>query len=420
MTETLELDRTTADPVDTPAKSDGKIVCQIDNARVHSIQGHIKNTYPDGSWTIERYQAEFPDAPLFSAKALELLEKQRAQKTVDAKAESAVAAPQKAQKAGLTAGPRTEKRAFHDIFGLGNVPAALSSTGKPISVDVQILHDEDDLIYLPAVDREYVWNIDLLKKVIAGYQMNMPIYLWGMHGSGKTTVLEQAAAYLGRPFMRVQHTVYTEESHIVGQFVVRNGATEYQLGPLPLAMLNGWVYCADEYDASNPQTTLVYQAVLEGKPLVIKDAPHEYRVIRPHPDFRIVGTGNTNGIGDETGLYQGTNIQNAANYSRWVITDEVIYMDAKIEKAIIVSKAGISAEVADKIVKFAKGIRESFAEGKISMTISPRELINAANLGTAFGGNWTLGLQLAFCNRMSRIDKEVATQLCQRHFGSPA
>ncbi|MER9496479.1 AAA family ATPase, partial [Mesorhizobium sp. M0320] len=173
----------------------------------------------------------------------------------------------------------------------------------------------------------------------------------------------------------VQHTAHTEESHVLGQYVVRTkmakhdvisgdgtrhevekpmSVTEFQLGPLPLAMIEGAVYCADEYDFAMPQVVALYQPVLEGKALVIKDAPPEYRLIKPHPEFRIVATGNTNGTGDETGLYQGTLIQNAANYSRFKITEEVTYMEPKIEETVISGQAGIERADAAKLVKIAK------------------------------------------------------------------
>lgn len=405
--------------------SDGRIVCQIDNARVHSIATHIKNSQGStcAGWTIERYKQEFPHAPLFSDLALRKIAENRA--TREQKAPAA---------------PAGSIRYLHEVFDLGNSAAARSSTtGRPIEVEVIESHNEAVEPYLAKVDPNYVFNIDLTKKVIVGMDLNMPVYLWGFHGTGKTTVLEQVAARTGRPFMRVQHTINTEESHILGQYVVRSKpitveelaadgsihkvakqetVTEFQLGPLPLAMIEGMVYCADEYDFAMPSVVAVYQPVLEGKPLVIKDAPPEFRVIHPHPNFRIVATGNTNGIGDETGLYQGTLIQNAANYSRFPITEEVTYMDAKIEEGVLMAQAAIERPAAERIVKFANEVRKSFADSGISMTVSPRELINAAKLGIAFGGNFVMGLKLAFANRLSRVDKHVVEEFAQRIFGA--
>lgn len=391
-----------------PEATDGKIVCHIDNQRVHSVQAHIKQNYAE-TWTVERYKEEFPDAPLLSEKAKEVIAKRQAEKKA---AEAKAASVDPAQQTDLVASFAT----FHELFELGSAPAAMSATGNPINVTVLSGHDRQAVDYLPDIDRDYVFNIDLLKKVIVGFELNMPVYLWGFHGTGKTTVLQQAAAYTKRPFMRVQHTINMQESDVLGQWTVKDNATQFQLGPLPMAMINGWVYCADEYDFAMPSVTAVYQPVLEGQPLIIKDAPPEFRKIHPHPQFRFTATGNTNGVGDESGLYQGTLIQNAANYSRFRITEEVHYMDKEIEASILVNKCNISKSDANKVVKFANRIREMFANHEIGMTVSPRELISGCMLAAAFGGNYKLGLELAFANRLSRVDKKVVSDYLDRQF----
>lgn len=428
------------------AAADDKIICHIDNVRVHSIQAHIEKNHK-GEWTLARYQAEFPGEPLFSQTALDLIARKKAEAAAAAAvAEQAPAGAQANMVAQVASGIPQPKITvntafFHELFELGNAPAALSSKGQPIPVKVMAGHDQLSADYLPEVDKSYVFNIDLLKKVIIGFELNMPTYLWGFHGTGKTTILQQAAAKTRRPFIRVQHTINMQESDVLGQWTVRSkpveveeigadgtivkvikqqSVTEYQLGPLPLAMINGWVYCADEYDFAMPSVTAVYQPVLEGQALLIKDAPPHFRKIMPHPNFRFVATGNTNGVGDETGLYQGTLVQNAANYSRFAITEEVEYMDAKIETAILQSKTGIDSASAGKIVKMANEVRKMFRDGKITMTVSPRELIRCASLGIAYGGNWSLGMELAFANRLSRVDKKVVQEYMQRVFGAAA
>lgn len=384
--------------------ADGKITCRVDGARVHSIQIYLRETYPN-EWTLDRYKAEFPDAPLLSKVAEERLrQRMKAQKEESAKP---AASPAKA----------ATKRPFHEVFGLGAVKAAMNARGEPIMIDIETDHDEEAKALIPDVDPNYVFNIDITKTILMGLQLGKPVYLWGYHGTGKTTAFEQACARTNRPFMRVQHTVNTEEAHIVGQYVVRDGSTIFQLGPLPAAMLNGYAYCADEYDFAMPSVLSVYQPVLEGKPLVIKDAPPELRVIRPHPNFRFLATGNTNGGGDETGLYQGTQIQNAANYSRFAIVEEVGYMDPKIEIAVIAGQAGIAKADAEKLVAFAKEVRDSFKAGRIASTVSPRELINSAILGLVRGADWRGGLRLGFLNRLSRTDKEACDAYAQRLFG---
>ncbi len=382
-------------------ENDGKITCQIDGAPCHSIQLHIRDHHPE--WTLERYKAEFPDAPVLS----KLAERKLAQRREQEKSRVSVAE---------AAGPVVKKKPFHEIFDLGSSKAAMNARGEPIMISVMDGLDTDALALVPDVDENYVFNIDLTKTGMIGFELGMPMYFWGYHGTGKTTAFEQMAARTKRPFLRVQHTVNTEEAHIVGQYVVRDGSTIFQLGPLPAAMLYGYTYCADEYDFGMPSVLSVYQPVLEGKPLVIKDAPPELRMIRPHPNFRFVATGNTNGGGDETGLYQGTQIQNAANYSRFSIVEEVGYMEPKIEGAVIAGQAGIDRKDADKLVQFAADIRNAFKAGRIGATISPRELINSAKLGLVRGSDWRGGLKLGFSNRLSRTDKEVVEQFAQRVF----
>lgn len=406
--------------------ADGKIVCHIDNARVHFVQAHINQNYKD-TWTIERYQAEFPGEPIMSEHGRQLWERKKAEDAEKAKlaAEAtpvspATAAPETSVTASLITGAVLDERKvpLHELFELGATPppASLNKKGQPINISVFSGHDVESLNYLEAVDDRYVWNIDLLKKIITGLALNKNILLWGYHGTGKTSSIEQVCARTRRPFLRKQHTINMQESDVLGQWTVRDGSTVFQLGPLAMAMIHGWVYCADEYDVAMPSVLAVYQPVMEGKPLMIADAPPQFRKITPHKDFRFVATGNTNGTGDETGLYQGTMIQNSANYSRFGITAEVEYLPAVEEENILISRTRIDRRDAKRIVELGNKVREMFKDGKISATVSPRELITASELGMAYGGEWVLGLELAFVNRLSRIDKETVKQYMQRVF----
>ena len=381
---------------------DDKIECKVDGARTHSIDMHLKKNHPE--WTLEMYREKFPGEPLVSPLALRTMNERNA-----AKSKAAVAVDASAKIFG--------KQAFHEVFGVGRSQASTNKRGEPIMISVQQEHDPVGLIYIPDVDPNYVFPLDIVKTVLIGLEHSMPVYLWGYHGTGKTTCLQQVAARTKRPFIRTQHTVNTEEAHILGQYVVRDGETKFQPGPLPVAMANGYVYCADEYDFALPSVLSVYQPVLEGQPLMIKEAPPEMRVIRPHPNFRFVATGNTNGGGDETGLYQGTQMQNAANYSRFSITEEVLYMDKKIEAAVISAQSRIDKEDADNFVRFATEVRESFARGTIGATISPRELIASAKIGILRGSDWRTGIRQGFTARLSRVDKAAVDQYAQRIWG---
>lgn len=388
-----------------------KITCQICGAAVHSVQLHLREEHPD--WTTEKYQEQYPDAPMLSELAQRRLEELRHKKEEGVTVEMATSAT--ATVAAFIPKDGVAKKPMHELFELGKVKAAMNSRGEPVPISY-IVNAGDYADMVPELDSGYIYDIEILKNVLLGLELNIPIYAWGHAGTGKSTLFEQVAARTNRSLIRVQHTVNTEESHIVGQWTVKDGHTVFELGPLALAMKHGWVYMADEYDFGIPSVLSVYQPVLEGKSLVIKEADSANRVIKPHPNFRFVATGNTNGSGDESGLYQGTNIQNEANYDRFGIVVEVKYMPEKVETQILVNQAGVMKEDAMKLVEFGKTIREAYAANKISKPISPRALINAASIGMR-RGSWRTGLSLAFINKMTRADREVVDAMAQRIFG---
>lgn len=392
-----------------------KITCEICGAEDHVIQSHLKAAHPD--MTIEQYREKFPGAPLMSELAKQALEKRRVA------ALAALPVPETAtmEMAGTAAGvtmliPKGHvvKKALHDIFELGKVKAAMSARNEPIMITTLSAHDQQNMV--PDISDNYVYDIDELKNVILALELGIPCLVWGHKGSGKSELLEQVCARTNRPTIRVQHTANTEESHVTGQWTVKGGQTEFELGPLPMAMLNGWTYCADEYDFGMPSVLAVYQAVLEGKSLVIKEAPAHLRIIKPHANFRFVATGNTNGSGDETGLYQGTLIQNSANYDRFGMVINKKYMAKTAESQILQNHCKLVAADADKMVDFATLIRQAYDGSKMSDTISPRTLIYASRIGV-MRGSFRQGLELSFINKLSKIDREVAGGLAQRVFG---
>ena len=398
-----------------------KISCKICNAQEHVMQKHLEQHHPDVS--IEQYQARFPGEPILSALAQQALDKRLKGRAAAAKSATSESDPGVVHPAdpANTAVPATvvpkgltTKRSLHEVFDLGKAKAAMSVRGEPIPISVMLAHEHQDMV--PAVSDHYVYDISELKNVILGLELAIPCLVWGHKGSGKSELLEQACARTNRPMMRIQHTVNTEESHITGQWTVKAGQTEFELGPLPMAMQFGWVYCADEYDFGMPSVLSVYQSVLEGKALVIKEAPAAMRVIRPHPNFRFVATGNTNGSGDETGLYQGTLIQNSANYDRFGIVINKKYMDRKAEAQILQNHCKLTPGDAEKMVDFATQVRQAYDGAKISDTISPRTLIYAAKVGV-MRGSFREGLMLSFINKLCKIDREVADGLAQRVFG---
>lgn len=384
----------------THAADDGKISCHLCSARVHVIQNHLKSDHPN--ITLQDYQEQFPGAPTMSPKAEELA-RQRAAERASA---PATAAMKEDHGFGIL------KKPMHEVFSLGPVKAAMSHQGGPIPISV-LAPPEELACFVPDVDQNYIFNIDLLKTVLLGLEARYNVYLWGHSGVGKTTIIEQACAHTKRPWIRVQHTRNMEESHVLGQWVVKDGQTVFELGPLPYAMKHGLTYIADEYDAATAGVIMLYQPVLEGKALVIKDADPTNRIIRPHPMFRFCATGNTNGTGDETGLYAGTLMQNAANYERFAIVEEVHYPERKIEIGMVAAQGGVPVPDAETLVNFGQSIREAFSAGKIGLPVSPRALINAAQLGRR-RGSLKIGLKLAYVNRLNRVDQQAVGEILDR------
>ena len=378
-----------------------KILCQICNAEVHSIQLHLRDHHPEIS--VEDYGSAYPDTPLLSAVAEKILKDKRESEGRIDMAVAEFKAPN-----GSTMKP------MHEVFGLGKVKAALNGRGD--AIPIQMIDPGDWEHMIPDQDSGYIFNIDLIKTCLLGLDLNIPTYTWGHAGVGKSTVHEQIAARTNRPYIRVQHTANTEESHIVGQMLANESGTYFEPGPLTLAMKHGWMYNGDEYDFAHASVLSVYQPVLEGKSLLIKEAPEEWRVVKPHKNFRFVATGNTNGSGDESGLYIGTNIGNAANYSRFGIVEHVDYMSKKQEVQVIVNQANIIKTDAEMLVAFAKDIRKAYDKGVMGATIGPRELIYAGKIGLR-RGNWRVGLNLSFINRLGEVDRETADGVAQRIFG---
>lgn len=392
-------------------EADG-VRCELDGVFVHSVAAYLKVVHPDVS--IEQYQQQFPDAPLVSERLKAVKQKQETEMAMS-KVVPLHNASHSHYPPVLNTG--STQKDLHKAFDLGeDAPGIKRPRGGYIQVTVLNDPQPDFAGYVEPVDEKYVFNIDLLKCVTIAVELNKPLLLWGKHGTGKTSIAEQYCARTNRPVVRIQHTVSTEEAHVVGQYVVKGGETVFEPGLLALAMRYGLVYIADEYDFALPSVLSLYQPVLEGKKLVIKEAPPEWRVIHPHPNFRFIATGNTNGGGDETGLYQGTQLQNAANYSRFGVTVEVGYMPAKLEAAAIADKGKVYPADAEKLVAFGEHVRSAFARQDISNTVSPRELINAAQIAGRLGGKFREALNLAFINRLNSIDRNAVASFADRIF----
>lgn len=390
-----------------------KITCQICSNEVHSIQIHLRKAHPE--MTTDDYTRLYPDAPLLSPEAEAAIEKKRTEMKLALAAQQSQPTPEVADNNVVSI--TDTKKDMHLLFGIRSQKAVFNAKGDPIPISILGSHNHSDMV--PDHDPNYVFDPSLLKTALMAIELNKPAMFWGHAGTGKTTIWEQIAHHTNRPLLRVQHTANMEESDVTGRWIVRGGETIYDLGPLALAMKHGYLYLADEYDFAFPSVLSVYQPVLEGKPLIIKEADAENRVIRPHRNFRFVATGNTNGAGDETGLYQGTNLQNAANYSRFAITEQVKHMPKRLETLVVMKQANVTRDDAAMLVDFANEIRQAYEGAKIGSTIGgPRELINAAMIGS-MKASWKDGIELAITNRWSKVDREIANGVAERIIGQP-
>lgn len=381
------------------------ITCEICGESTHVIKRHLEENHPEVS--LEDYKARFPNAPTLSEKAREIMEKKRAEREA------------KMERAFVEGGAplAQNKKPLHETFEIPeDTPGVMSSVGsKPIPITVYDEAPKGYEDFVPERDPNYIFHVDSLKMLLIGLEHDIKAYLVGDAGTGKSSLVEQACAFTQRASLRIQHTVNTEEAHILGQYVVKDGSTVWEPGPLQLCMRFGLTYLADEYDRGMPQVLSVYQPVLEGKPLVTKEAPPEWRVIKPHPDFRFVATGNTNGAGDETGLYPSTALQDFANFERFNLMIEIDWMPEGQEIAVVAAQAKIRKEFAKKLVKFAHEVRKQVSAGQMGAPVSPRALIAAGRIGF-FTGSFRRGLQLAYMNRLSSVDREACDQIAQRLF----
>lgn len=376
-----------------------KIKCEVCGEEVHAIKTHLDAAHPD--MTLDQYRAAYPDAEILSDLAKQKLMKIKQDKDKAMQSQAGEA-----------------RKPLHEVFGIPEkTEGAMNKKGQPIPILVMSEHEDDFARSLvPDEDENYIFNIDYLKTCVMGLETNIPTYTVGHAGTGKSTLWEQICARTRRPMLRVQHSGNTEESHVLGQYLVKDGATYWEPGPLQICMKLGIAYLADEYDRAMPQVLSVYQPVLEGKQLVTKEAPPEWRIIKPHKNFRFIATGNTNGAGDETGLFPSTMLQDFANYERFGIMLKIDWMPEAQEIAVVAGQARIPHEDAKQLVKFAADVRKQVDGGNITAPVSPRALINAGQIGIKFR-DYAKGLELSYINRLAQSDAEACRQVAQRYFG---
>lgn len=270
---------------------------------------------------------------------------------------------------------------------------------------------------VPEIDENYVIPETAERILRMGLDRNDPVYIYGMPGTGKTALPEQYAARNNIPLIRVQHSGQIEDWEILGTERVNKEGSYFAEGLLGMAMKNGWIYLADEYDFTQPQVLANYQAVLEGKPLVIRGANNGNNVIEPHPDFRFVALGNTNGAGDEDGLFQGTKLQNAANMERFSIVYRMDGIGEDLERQIVMKKTQADEQLCEEAMDYVRMVRAAFEKGKIVNTVGGiRVILNIINNGIDLG-DMLEGTKLGFSNRLPSRDSKICEAFAQRIWG---
>lgn len=278
--------------------------------------------------------------------------------------------------------------------------------------------------YVPLVDEAYKFDPQTTEAILAGFAFNRRVMVQGYHGTGKSTHVEQVAARLNWPMVRVNLDSHVSRIDLVGKdaIVLKEGkqVTEFREGILPWALQRPVAIVFDEYDAGRPDVMFVIQRVLEasGK-LTLLD---QSRVIAPHPQFRLFATTNTVGLGDTTGLYHGAQQLNQAQMDRWSLVVTLNYLEHDVEEAIVLAKtpAYNSAEGKKTIkamVRVADMTRNAFMNGDISTVMSPRTVITWAENAQIFG-DIGQAFRLTFLNKCDELERPTVAEFYQRAFGA--
>lgn len=289
--------------------------------------------------------------------------------------------------------------------------------GIDIAMKVPAFSAADERV--PDADPNYVFDPDTTLAILAGFAYNRRVMVQGYHGTGKSTHIEQVAARLNWPCVRINLDAHISRIDLIGRdaIVLRDGlqVTEFREGLLPWALQTPTALVFDEYDAGRPDVMFVIQRVLEteGK-LTLLD---QNRVIRPNPWFRLFATANTVGLGDTSGLYHGTQAINQGQMDRWNLVVALNYLPAATEIDIVTKKVtGLDAKTAADMVRVADLTRKGFIGGDISTVMSPRTVISWAQNAAIFN-DIGFAFRLSFLNKCDETERVLVAEYYQRVFG---
>ncbi len=293
-----------------------------------------------------------------------------------------------------------------------------------IDADLEVPAYSEANAHVPDIDEDYLFNRETTLAILAGFAHNRRVMIQGYHGTGKSTHIEQVAARLNWPCVRINLDSHISRIDLIGKdaIVIRDGqqVTEFREGILPWALQTNTALVFDEYDAGRPDVMFVIQRVLEvsGK-LTLLD---QNKVIRPHPAFRLFSTTNTVGLGDTSGLYHGTQQINQGQMDRWSIVAVLNYLPHDQETAIILAKAKSfdtdeGRETISNMVRVADLTRNAFINGDISTVMSPRTVLTWAE-NTEIFKDTGFAFSLTFLNKCDELERGMVAEFYQRCFGA--
>ena len=275
---------------------------------------------------------------------------------------------------------------------------------------------------VPEVDETYKFDPDTTLAILAGFNHNRRVMIQGYHGTGKSTHIEQVAARLNWPAVRVNLDSHISRIDLIGKDAIKlkdgKQVTEFHEGILPWALRNPVAIVFDEYDAGRADVMFVIQRVLEhdGK-LTLLD---QNEIITPHSNFRLFATSNTVGLGDTTGLYHGTQQINQAQMDRWSLVATLNYLSVEVESAIVLAKSpSYNSEEGKRVIKqmvtVADLTRTAFMNGDLSTVMSPRTVINWAS-NTEIFKDVGYAFRLTFLNKCDELERQIVAEFFQRCF----
>lgn len=275
---------------------------------------------------------------------------------------------------------------------------------------------------VPTLDETYQFDRATTLAILAGFEHNRRVLVQGYHGTGKSTHIEQVAARLNWPCIRINMDSHISRTDLIGRdaIVLKDGkqVTSFAEGIIPWALRRPIALVFDEYDAGRPDVMFVIQRILEAQgKLTLLD---QNSVITPHPYFRIFATSNTIGLGDATGLYHGTQPINQGQMDRWNIVTTLNYLSAEVEEKIVTEKLPALNNAKGKkqvatMVAMANLTRAGFMNGDISTVMSPRTVITWAE-NTAIFGDVDMAFRLSFLNKCDEMERATIAEYYQRCF----